>query len=68
MKFQTLSIVFSVSIKTIKAKNAKFSVFVIYVEAVLYLLLHSLHDFTITLSNFLILLFWYSFGSLKCQR
>ena len=46
MKFLTLSIVFSVCKNTTKTKHAKFLGFVIYVEAVLYLLPHSLHDCT----------------------
>ena len=46
MKFLTLSIVFSVCKNTTKTKHAKFLGFAIYVEAVLYLLPHSLHDCT----------------------
>ena len=46
VKFLKLSIVFSVCKKTIQARRAKFEGFIIYVEAVLYLFLHSLHDRT----------------------
>ena len=46
MEILTLSIAFFVFKKTTKAKNMKFSGLVIYIEMVLYLLLHSLHDCT----------------------
>ena len=46
VKFLTHSVALPVCKKTIKAKNAKFSGLVIYVEAVLYMLLYGLHDCT----------------------